>query len=227
MNLKLFLLSFLIPFFVLSQSKKEDANSIVKEVSKQYNATKNYSYTMSYNFFESYTSNKVFESFNGLLIKNDKTIYFKLKDTEFLTFEDVSIKINNDEKALLMGKNIKSDSPLNLDDYLKVFNSKIVKSDASSWTIELLTKMTSQIMFNKIVFVVSKKNYVITKQILYFLNPSDEDKMSKPRLEIVFNPIKRDVRKEEALLSKSSYFISRDKDIKLAKKYNDYKIYNE
>ena|SRR6218665_3821632 len=210
---------------VCGQQKNESVENIISKASQIFKTKDYLTYNVKYNIFSDYTTTKATETYTGFLLKKDNIFYYKIKNTEFVGFKDHSVKISNDEKALLIGKKGQEEFPLDLSTYLKAFKSRLIKSDNTSWTCELIPDKISQIMFSKVIMVINKKDYSVARQVLYFLNTSPDEKAG--RLEISFTTRTKDLVKDKFLIEQSNYFTKSGNTIKTASRFKEYKLYKD
>lgn len=222
----LFAFCLFLSLAMYAQEKNESVEQIINKASQTFNAKEYFTYNINYKLFSDYTSKKATDAYDGFLLKKDNVYYYKIKNTEFIGFREYSVKVSNDEKAILIGKKGKDDFPLNLNTYLKAFKSKLIKSDNATWICELVPDKVSQIMFSKIIMAINKKDYSVSKQVLYFLNTSPEDSNAQ-RLEITFTPRNKDLPKDNALVDQSKYFIKSGSTIKVAPRLKEYQLYKD
>ena len=77
---------------------------------------------MDYKLYTSYSSKVVSESYKGHIINNNKSIYLKIHNTEFLQTSSRSIKINHDQKMVA------------------VFNKPDIESNVNPMSLSILLK---------------------------------------------------------------------------------------
>lgn len=217
-----------------SQQSQPTATAILKKTEELYKSKNYLSYNSKYNLYLDYTSKNVYEQYAGMVLKKNKVNYFKIKNTEFVGFEDYCLKINNDEKALVIEKlenGSIEESPLSLNNYEKEFNTKLIYNK-EYFIIELLPKNKfSQIMYSKIILYIRKINFSIVKQSFFFLEKmqSKDTKgriiYSLPRLEIVLSPRINNEKTDNFLVNKENYLIGNGSNIEIAKRLSAYKIY--
>lgn len=213
--------------FVTAQNKQETVESIMVKASEKFASNPYLTYNLKYALYKD-NSKKPFESYTGFLLKRDNIFYHKIKETEFITFPDFSVKINKDEKAILIGKKLKNDFPLDLKKYLKAFRSKLLKSDNTTWTCELVPDKISQIMMGKIIMVINKSDYSISKQFLYVLNTLEDGKKTPDMyIEIVFSPRTKDKKLDDFLIDQNNYFSKTGNNIKTAPRFKEYHLYKD
>lgn len=168
-----------------------------------------------------------------MILRKNNVNYFKIKSTEFVAFKNYGLKIDHEEKALVIEKNAATmhESPLSLSNYMKGFNSRFIESNEKYYVCELTpAAKISQIMLSKIVIYIKKADYSISKQVLFFvenmesLDANGKIKESIPRLEILFSPRVKNEVKDNLLIKKDNYFTERGSDIIVSKRFSKYQI---
>ena len=216
-----------------SQQEKMTALQVLKKATEVNSKQEYLSYNSKYALYLDYTSKKVYEQYMGIVLKKNNINYFKIKNTEFVTFKNYGLKINHEQKAFVIEKQMKAmeESPLSLTNYLKGFESKLILTDNDNFICELTPAKISQIMLSKVIIYIRKKDYSIAKQILFFLEKM-ESKNAKgkpiytiPRLEIVLNFRAKDEKRDNLLVAKENYFIEKNNEIVISKRLSAYQLF--
>lgn len=209
-----------------AQDKNKDVVTILKRASEKLKSEAYFSYNVKYNMYKDYTSDALQESYSGLLLKSGNTYYFKIKNTEFVSFKDYAVKVSKDEKAILISREQKQQFPMDIANYLQGFDYKFLGNSTTTYICELVPVKVSQIMFSKVILYINKKDYSIMRQTLYFLNTTENKKgTAKPRLDIIFSPREKNAAKDNFLINEKSYFIRTAGDIKLASRFKAYQLF--
>lgn len=224
-------------FFVFvalySQQEKITAVGVIKKAADIYNKQEYVSNNSKYTLYLDFTSDKIYEQYTGVVLKKNNVNYFKIKNTEFVSFGTYGVKINNDQKAIVIEKQAKEvhDSPLSLTNYLKGLDSKLIQGDKDYFICELTPSKISQVMLAKVIIQIRKKDYSIVKQTLFFVdkmeskNAKGKTIYSIPRLEIVFSSREKNIKKDDVLLSKENYFTQNGNQIILSKRLATYQLF--
>lgn len=232
-KLTIFSIFFLfISIIANSQEKKLTAQQIINNASQAFNDATYISAASNYNLYENYNSKKVYRHYSGVVLKKNNVNYFKIKNTEFVSFKNVGIKINHDQKAVVIEKQKKIDeSPLSLKNYLDAYNAKLITTDKNNFICELTPNKITQIMLSKIVIYIRKKDYQVVKQDLFFTDKmeSKDEKgkriYSTPRLEITFTAREKNEKRDNILISKENYFTEKGNEVMLANKFSTYQLF--
>ncbi|NUY82702.1 hypothetical protein HUK80_17500 [Flavobacterium sp. MAH-1] len=216
-----------ICLFVLGTGsvKAQDARAVLRKASQVLKSKKEVSYNVQYTSFAGIDSKEIMENYRGMLLKKDGVTYYKIKQTEVVSFSDYAVKVSNDERAIQITKNGKVEQPIDFEAYLTVFDARFGKSTPDVWVCELVPKKVTQLPLGKAVVYINKKDYSVTRQILYIANTIEyENRLVQPRLEVVLSP-RKIVPADNKLVQKSNYFTVSGNDIRLAKRFIKYKLY--
>lgn len=230
---KIFGFVFLFVFSCLYSQEDKTAMDVLNKAAAAYNKQAYVSYNSKYTLYLDYTTKEAYEQYNGMILKKDNINYFKINNTEFVSFKNYGVKINHDERALSIEKDLNAmeDSPLSLTTYLKGFEAKL-KSNNEFFICELKPAKISQVMFSKVIIYIKKSDYSIGKEELYFVEKMEsKDAKGKiittvPRLEIVFNPRAKNQTNDDFLISKENYFTVNNNKVVVSKRLSAYKLYN-
>jgi hypothetical protein len=204
----------------------QTVENVIKKAAEKFKTEKYFTYNIKYNIYNDQNSNVVNYTYSGFLLKKNDIMYYKIKNTEFVQFKDYSVKVSKDEKAIQVSKDENAQMPMDLSQFLKGFNYKFIGNDKTNWICELVPAKVSQIMFSKIVIYINKQNYSVSKQVLYFLNPIEENKKkAKPKTEIIFSTRNKNQASDNFLIDEKNYFIRSNKDIKVASRFKEYELY--
>ena len=215
-----------------SQQEKITAIQVLKKATAAYNKQEYISYNSNYSLYLDYSSQKVYEQYSGIILKKNNVNYFKIKDTEFISFNDYVLKISSEQKAIVMENGSKAieESPLSLNNYLKGFDAKLTRNK-DYFICELIPAKLSQIMFSKVIIYIKQTDYSISKQTLFFVEKM-ESKNAKgkiiysiPRLEITFNSRPKNEQKDNFLTLKENYFTEKNTQIKVSKRFSAYQLF--
>jgi hypothetical protein len=209
------------------------ALQILKKAIEINNKQEYLSYTTKYALYLDYSTKKIYEQYSGVILRKNNINYFKIKNTEFVTFKNYGFKINHDQKALVIEKQLgeMDEFPLSLKNYLKGFNSKLIQSNATHFICELTPNKVSQIMVRKIIISINKLNYSITKQSLFFVEKMEsKDVKGKiiftiPRLEVTFSPKAKDEKRDNILVTRENYFTEKNNEIIVSKRLSAYQLF--
>lgn len=229
---KLFIIVGLLFSSLLVGQKKNNAKEILEKAIEVYDSQPYLSYNSKYILYQDYTSKKILEQYNGVVVKKNSINYFKINNTEYVSFGQYALKISNDEKIVVLEKENEDSQqpPLSFSSYLKGFESRVI-ADKDFFICELKPSKISQIMFQKVLLYIKKSDYSIVKQEMYFVEKMEvKDGNGKlistlPRLEITFMPRPKNPKNDDFLVKKENYFTEKNSQIVISKRLSAYGLY--
>lgn len=232
-NIILILFVFFHSKSIFSQDEKK-VNEILSKSESVYKVNKNLSLSLNYKLYTTYSSNVVSEGYNGRLLIQNESTYIKIHNTEFLQNPAISLKINHDQKMMIVfnmpEKNIEL-NPTNLTSLLKSFKTRKVIDKGNYWVCTLQTGKYTQMIYGKVELHINKKTHKITKQILYFLEKAmykdskGNEKYDYPRLEIVISDIEVSESEKKSAFDIKTYITKEGNKILPSKKYSNYTLH--
>jgi len=227
----IYILFFLSSTVLFSQSLDE----VLKKVEDKYSTQGNFKVGMRYKLFKGATSDVIVEEYKGLLIIKDKSMYTKINNTEMISTKAFYIKVNHDEKAMIYDLTSNENSieqQINLELLLDLFDKGKIKDNGAEWECELVAKMFSQVPYSKVILVIKKEDYSLSKQIFYYSSLIDFSKkrgtedFDIARLEIEYNNILKVSSLDDPFFNKNNYVKVINNKIIPIGKYKSYEIIN-
>ncbi|MFT7900106.1 MULTISPECIES: hypothetical protein [Flavobacteriaceae] len=190
-------LLFLISFStVVAQSKvKVILNSYKKTVEKD----KEYQVNLTYKIYKGYSETLPYEVQEGVFYKKMNNSYTSLSNVEIINTENTYLKINHNEKAILIANGVKKPQELhlNLDELFKYLEAEIIKENPKFWTIKFTPRgEITQLPFSKLIIELNKKTFRVKRQLFYYLNKMNfsenlrETDEANVKLEVLFKNYK-------------------------------------
>lgn len=207
--MRLLITPLFIAVFLSSNVYCQTIEGILKEYEEQLNKTYNFQADITYTLFEGNTGNKVLEKLNGISAKYNQSYYSKIGPTEFIFNKKYSLKISHAEKVMVISDPAFRNDLLSLNVssiLLNQFTSEGVKDNGAFWECTFLPKNNTAIPYSKYVIHISKTNYQLLKQILFFSTPikhkdkNKEQYVKNQRLEIKFKNQSNKVFSEDKFL---------------------------
>lgn len=235
-NCKKFLSVLLILFFIGMHGQQATMTplQILKKATEIYSSQEYINYSTTYNLYLDYKSKKVHDQYTGIVIKENNINYFKIKNTEFIIFKKHSVKVNHDQKAMIISDNTKQaqQSPMSLLGYLKGFNYKLINENSETYDVELIpASKISQIMLGKVILSIKKSDFSLAKQTIYYIenmeskDPSGKIVQSIPRLEIIYVKRNSSTAQDKLLLNQENYFSENNNKIVVVGRLSKYKLF--
>ena len=228
---------FITIIFSFNSLLAQTASEILDKYIDSKKIEKHFQVDINYALYKGLDGTKTYESYNGLLAKNNGTLYQKLGSMELIQGEDFIVKLNSEEKAMLVGYSSKpiynNINELDNEQLLKIFNEKILEDDGDQWKLILTSKSVELTQFSKIELYLRKSDFQPVKQVFVYSTISDfsaYDKKEKtpnldnPRLEIVYKNYQIKVTINENVFKSSRYFVHGNNQITAAVEFKDFEI---
>ena len=179
---KISLFVLLLGIFLPDNIQAQNLKQILNQIKERNDELTNYRVNISYKLYEQpYT--KVKESKNGTFFRDGNKYYIKLGEAEMLYTPTINLKINHNEKAILIANSNISNLPLNfsLDNFPNT--EKTLTSNAKYRIITIKAGKISQFPYSKVVFYFDKKQLLLHKVSFYLLSRVGKDQKTKqPKL---------------------------------------------
>lgn len=197
-----------------------------------YKNTQSYSIETKYEYFETQNASQPLETLEGFIFKNNTNYFSKIGTTDFVYIQDVFLKLDHAEKAVIYSKSEGKNSflPIELSSMVAHFESIVATSNKNEIVFDLSFKKELSIPYTKMVLLVNSKTFEINRQELYFKENqkfpwtyNSEKPINEAKMIITLTPSNKNY--PVSLLSLSNY-ISNSKTLKLSQKFDSYKLYN-
>lgn len=205
---------------------------IFQKTEKFYKERTTYSLDVTYQFFDSKQLKTATETLTGRIEKKGTNYYSRIGPTEIIYLDDIFLKINHEEKAMLYAKvpNKKMTTPVDITALADYFKTATIKQKGNFIFCNVTFKEKSNIPYTKMLMVLDSKNYSIVKQELYMLPgfkyPSQaaaNKKSTEGKMVIIFSPT--NARNGINVFDISNYLKNTSK-ISLSSKLSSYQLYN-
>lgn len=232
----LFILTLFLQNNSMAQENSLSVNSVLEKAEKVFSKTPYYSLDIAYKSFGNYTTNEVLESFSGNIVKQNRSMYLKIHNTIFVTDEEkqLSLKLFETEKVIEISNQIKEvaeKSPLQITDFIKLFKYRKVEDKGDYYLCSLSTDVVTQLPYGSVQLYITKKDFLITKQVMYFLakypylDKNGEERKGTPRLEVLLSNFKKQIPEDsKGLTNVSHYIVKKGSEFIGSKTYRDFTI---
>ncbi|MEO1032278.1 MAG: hypothetical protein AAFX55_12775 [Bacteroidota bacterium] len=198
-----------------------------------------YQVNINYALYNGKSGKTAYENYNGVQAKYNGVFYQKLKLTEFILGEDFLVKLNPEERAMLVGysSNTIITNPNHIDntEILRTFENKTLEDLKDQWKLVLSQPKTSSLLeFSTVELYIKKDSYNLNKQVIFYSYIADFSVYSNhkgetpqkgnPRLDIIFTDYQDTISLEKEKFRRSNYFIYKNDKIFPSKNYEDYEI---
>jgi hypothetical protein len=231
------ILLYILVVFTFNSITAQTATEILDKYIDHKKVEKQFQVDINYALYKGLKDAKAYESYNGLLAKSNGVLYQKLGSMELIQGKDFIVKLNSEEKAMLVGYSSKpiynNISELDNEQLLKVFDEKILEDNGDLWKLTLTTKSAELSQFSKIELYLKKSDLQPVKQVFIYSTISDfsaydkektKENLDNPRLEIVYKNYKMNISVNEKVFNSSRYFIHGNNQIKVAAEFKDFEI---
>jgi hypothetical protein len=221
--------------FILCMSAATMPAQTLKEVFNKMNATlmapKPVHFNTTYNLYRDAKAKSVHESYVGQFQKNSANeIYMKIDNTEFINSKKRTLKVNHDQRAILiMDPQTFTTGDFDMKKLAEVCKVKSFTDLKSHWEIILVPNAFSGLNYSSIQVLVNK-DYTIKKQVFFYNTGIDFSKdyrkqdICHPRLEILYSNYNQKI--PDIIKLGKDYFITFNKANKAVSsaKYRNYEI---
>jgi hypothetical protein len=202
---------FLFVIFYGSSSFSLTVNEVLTKVQSVYSKNTAFEYKSVYQLYKG-SSTVVASTYEGYLFKNKTSIYQKIGPTEFIYGTNFFLKINHEEKSVLIdkGQNLVH-SIVDLNVALKECSESKIESKDDYYSISLVLKKSSIVECSLIILRVSKKDFHLMQLDLFYAVQQDFSTNSKstdlhfPHLKIKFENFNLKPKASAKLVEYSSY----------------------
>lgn len=228
--------SFLVFFFFcfsvvgLSQSTETVEHVFIK-LNEKYGRSNNYSLTTSYRLYKGHDSGILSEHYIGRLYHSNEGTYQKVKNTEYISTDNYSLKVNHDEKAMVLDKGINRSFFEEYNSALKACSSFELEEKTNNWIVSLFFYGPSNLPFYKLTITVNKSSYDLKEINIYYSSKVDFDPSfessdwAKPHLKIKFNATTQsDI--NSSIFDKENYYRITSGKLTLNSRYSAYQLIN-
>lgn len=223
--------------FICNSIIAQTATEILDKYIENKKAEKQFQADINYTLYKGLDGVKAFESYNGLLAKNNGTLYQKLGSMELVQGKDFIVKLNSEEKAMLIGYSSKpiynNIDQLDNTQLLQVFDEKKLIDNGNTWKLILTSKSSELSQFFSIELYLRKSNLQPIKQVFIYSAISDfsaynsketKPNFDNPRLEIVYKNYRKTIDIDENLFKSSRYFIHSKNQITTTAEFKNFEI---
>ncbi len=166
---------FLLGLILHAQAQKPSVNELLSKASNFYLKTNQYQVKMTFTMYRGITGDKKTESYTGTMEKNNEYTKNSILGTSVYRFPQAQLIVDNNQKKIVyttLETNTIQNSPVDLSAYIKDYDKSQVLEEGNQWVCELVASQNtfSQLPYGKVLLYLSKKDYSVTKQVLFFSN---------------------------------------------------------
>ncbi|MDY8138482.1 hypothetical protein [Aquimarina sp. 2201CG5-10] len=241
MRYKIFISYILFSFWFIGHTNAQAsgdnlnrAKEIINKVKQFYDTQLSYNIEVDYTLYEDYKSSKTMESYKGVIAKEQESFYTKIHQTETLITPSDFIKVNHEEKAMIYGVSEKEKQQkiagLNIEELLQNFQKAEIQEEDSLYRIELTSTPITGSPYGTAILEINKKDFSLIRQTLFFLQKvplqteSGKQRLTNPRLEIVFNNFSIDNTTYRNNFELTSYVVTGKNNNKISGRFKNYQF---
>lgn len=189
-----------------------DAKDVILKMQAVYGKDVRMEYNATYELFKGHKSNTVENTYKGYVYRDKSSTYQKINETEFVYASDYFLKVNHEQKAMVLEraqKNINLD--IDLDKSLKECSNVSMELVGNYYQVTLIFKPGSSSPFSVVKLRIDQKSYHLLQLDLYytaqidFSEDSRKPDYNQSHLKIKFTDIKINPKAKSQLFSLASY----------------------
>lgn len=166
---------FLLGPVLNTQAQKPSVKELLSKVANFYQKTNQYHIDMTFTMYRGIKGDKLTESYTGTMEKNDEYTKNSTLETLVYRFPQAQLIIDENQKKIIYNKletHAMQNAPVDLSAYMKYYDTSQVLEEGNQWICELIASQNafSELPYGKVLLYVNKKDYRVTKQILFFSN---------------------------------------------------------
>jgi len=185
---------------------------------------------MQYTLYKGYDGQAVIEEYKSVYNKLGNASYRKINRTEIINNEGVQVKINHDQKVILVSE-LRSTEAIDIDfsQILKRCESISLSQKSNHSVVHLDLKVGQDIPYTRISIEVNSK-FLIQKVTLYYATKINfsNDYLNKdldfPKLVIQYNEFKQKWKDQDEILTIKNYVKFKGSQLVLNERYTNYQI---
>ena len=197
------------PYFATAQTVDE----VLAKMHTNYTDAKQLEYKATYELFRGHTSNEPHTVFAGYGLRDNNRAYQKIDQTVFVYTPEYTLKVNKEEKAMIISKPTAQQllSEVDLKAVLSECKSKKVEASDDFYTVVLYVKDESSLPISLVKLKIDRKKYHLLRLDVYYTDHIDfSDTYSKvdyqaPHMRITFNEVNTHPKINEELFSLERY----------------------
>ncbi|MFK5982278.1 MAG: hypothetical protein QM499_05130 [Flavobacteriaceae bacterium] len=231
-------LKYIIIFIILLNTVLGFGQDIDEILQNSINTMQNkeaYQVNTDYKLYKGLDDSKVYEEYDGILSKKGTSMYQKLGAMELLKEDSFFVKLNHDDKEILI--DLSTDSiptdltSMDISLVLQFFEKGEITNMGNYYKLEFTGKPNNKLMISRLILHIEKATHYIKKQIIFLSYLSDfsaydsqtlKKDFDKARLEISFSKFKDEI--DENNFKKERYFSIINNKIIIGNEFKKFKL---
>lgn len=229
----------IVIFLVMSTclyAQQMDVKSVLEKTTDYYSNIKEYQIDMTFTMYRGITGDNITESYMGSVQKTKTCTVNTVLGVEVYQFPDVKLVVDTAKKNIIYSKSGASNGsgPIEIESLLNYYDKTKLNDGGKEWICEMVStqKTFNQLPYGKVVLYINKKNYSVSKQVLYFSSLIPFKSKSGNEMEQDYGRLTIDLKnqpgKRETKNKLSDFIItSVDGKINVHKDYASYELINQ
>lgn len=216
----------------------QEAKPILDRYMEVREGEQEYQSTVTYKLVRDNQFSRPLEKYSGIEGRWKGVFFQEINKTKIISGEDFSVKLNSDEKAMLVGlsstKFPKGLNGMDATGFYKFFNQVSLKKEKGTYVISLSEPTLSEVSeFVKIELFIDKETFRLERQVFHYANATDfsiyngsggERDLGMAKLVIEYSNYREEVLLNKELFKKEYYFHYDGNKITASPRYKDYEL---
>lgn len=216
------------PYFATAQTVDE----VLAKMHANYTDAKQLEFKATYELFRGHSSNEPHTVFAGYGLRDNNRAYQKIDQTVFVYTSQYTLKVNKEEKAMILSKPSTEQllTEVDLKAVLTQCKSKKVEASDDFYTVVLYVKDESPLPISLVKLKIDRKKYHLLRLDVYYTDHIDfSDTYNKvdyqpPHMRITFEEVNTHPKINEALFSLDHYLKKTTNGYIPTGSYSDYEL---
>ncbi len=175
------------------------------------NQKSNLSYSMTYQLFKGHKSAMLHSSYDGEVYSFDGNSYKRINHTEMISTNEFNVKIDKDEKVMVLSATAILEQEVDVDQALKECSKSVLIEKDDYYHLVFRFNTTSSIPCTAIKIRVDKKTYQVLQLDLFYSTFQDfstnwkKQDLHQAHLKILFSNIKVSPKEHPEVFKQSTY----------------------
>lgn len=190
---------------------KPSSREMLEKIRANYLDMESLAVTMEYELFKGYVGDSVAETYSSEYKRIGESSFRRIKNTEFISNSEVSLKINHDQKIVVLSKPVVASMfDYDIESMLDLCKNVVSTQEGSDTRISLSLKEMTDVPLARFDLIINK-HFFIKKLIFYysmkldFSNSYFKQDYAFPRLEVEYKDLRNKWEDKTKLLETENY----------------------
>jgi hypothetical protein len=209
---------------------ENNPKTVLSLIKNNYEGLQSLRIEMKYKLYRDYESDEVYQEYSSEYCRNEAGSYRRIGDTEMISNEDYSLKVNHSEKAIFVTNTQEiSAFDTDLEASLKFCSDVKFLEEDGTRKIVMIIKRGTDLPYSMIQLEVDKKYWIKRIKLFYsiqidFSDSYFEKELGYPRLEVDYEIFKDKWKDKENILQTEKYVLQEPEGFKPSETLSNYKI---